>query len=376
MHADVRQGQCKLDLVVPGLLESLRDAEASGGQGHEFAALKTLLARANVEAFGTSALEATLFALFGWQGAPHKDLPVAAVTRVVDAGTPEEGWWLRADPVHLRADQDRVLLFDHRVLGIQPEEAEILCTALNSYYEAQAWRFEALHPARWYVRLPRALALRTHALAAVVGCDIHAYLPEGPDGRRWRMILNEIQMLLHANPINTAREEQNEPTINGVWLWGGGALPKTLTAPFTQVLSDEPLALGLARLAGIPSQPLPETAAQWVEWSNSGGEFLARSALAGGTPAGSAPAENHLVVVTAGLGLGSRYDHASTATERLRSLEARWMAPLHSALKRGDLDELCLYPGSGERFRITPASLRRFWRRWRKKLFENLLRLA
>jgi hypothetical protein len=35
------------------------------------------------------------------------DLPVAAVTALVDGGEPDGGWWLRADPVHLRPDLQR-----------------------------------------------------------------------------------------------------------------------------------------------------------------------------------------------------------------------------------------------------------------------------
>ena len=40
----------------------------------------------------------------------NADVPIAAVCRLLDAKERPQGHWLRADPVHLHADRDRLVL--------------------------------------------------------------------------------------------------------------------------------------------------------------------------------------------------------------------------------------------------------------------------
>ncbi len=216
-----------LHLVIPGLLgpwSASQIAQIKHSQPTA-PALQWLLARAEIRNTltpGPSLTERgeaneTLFQLFGLPIPKDADLPVAAITRLADGGEiGEAGWWLRADPVHLRPDLHGVLLADARVLALESAEVDALVVAFNQTFAEDGLCLEAPRPDRWYLRLPTDPGLRTHALAQVIGRDIHAWMPYGTAGRRWNGLLTEIQMLFHHHPVNRAREERHQPLINSV----------------------------------------------------------------------------------------------------------------------------------------------------------------
>ena len=65
----------------------------------------------------------------------------------------EENIILRADPVYLKADQNRVFLFDGQTLAIDKEEAEEILGELNDRYSEESFYFiMGEKPWRWYLR--------------------------------------------------------------------------------------------------------------------------------------------------------------------------------------------------------------------------------
>lgn len=333
-----------LHLLIPGLL----GAWPSGRTDLKFfrpnaPALEWLLARAQVHDAPSSA-DAILFQLFGLSAVIDADLPVAAVTRLADGGAIENGWWLRADPVHLRPDQRGVFLVDARILAIEPAEAQALVAAFNQIFAADGLLLETLHPDRWYLRLSSDPGLRTYPLEAAIGRDINALLPYGPAQRRWHTLLTEVQMLFHAHPVNQVRESHRQPTLNGVWCWGGGECPHSARSPAAGLYANDPLTRGLARLAAATVAPVPEHAGAWLD-------------CAAGEP-------DSLVVLEA-----TRHDPAeddvAAWTEHVAELEYAWFAFCRRWLRTGKLTTLHLYPGNGRVYTLTGAARWRFWRRSR-----------
>jgi hypothetical protein len=111
------------------------------------------------------------------------------------------------------------------------------------------------------------------------------------------------------------------------------------------VTTDDALAAGLARMAGMRHQALPAGAQQWLE---------------------RAPREGrHLVVLDslrAALALGGADAHV----ERLAALESRWFAPLLEALRDDRIGMVTVQvPDSGHAYETVRSDLRRFWRRTR-----------
>jgi hypothetical protein len=334
-----------LRIVVPGLPGPA--VAGDSGLSPAAAATERLLVRADRVIVGAAGLEPALFSLFEIEPPPPGGaLPVAAVARAADTGAPAPGWWLRADPVHLRADRDRLLLFDQRLLAVQPEEAQALVAELNALFGADGLHFEAPVPARWYVRLTADPGLSTHPPAALIGRDIDRFMPAGQDARRWHALLTEAQMLMHASSVNREREARGNPQINSIWPWGGGELPARVAGRWSRVWAEEPVARGLAQLAGIAHAPPPPTAAHWLVQAGPG---------------------EHLLVLEHAYGPAA-YGDAPEWSDAVEALEHDWLAPLEQALRTGAVQLLCLLPGDGSEYRITRAALRRFWRRRRPLL--------
>jgi hypothetical protein len=274
-------------------------------EGARLPALELLLARGRASEADPRSYEDWLGEAFGVEPLPAGALTAAA-----------EGFWLRADPVHLRLLRDRMVLIP--VAGLQAAEAAQLAATLNRHF-AGTHEFRCPAPDCWAVRTAPA-AIDTLPTREMAGRDVDPHLPRAP----WPALLNEIQMALHEHPVNESRELP----VNSVWLWGAGELPRAASCEWRSVTATEPLALGLARIAGVGQRALHRTASAWLADMPEDGR--------------------HLVILDA-------------APE---ALEADWFAPLHEALKSGRIGLLSVQvPDAGLTFEIARSDLRRFWRR-------------
>lgn len=272
---------------------------------------------------------------------------IASLALLADGGAPNASYWLRADPVHLQAQRDQLVLVDGSMLAISADEASTLTESLNQHFAQDKLHFIAPHPTRWYIALDTPAELITQPLPAVAGKGINACLPSGAEGLRWNQIVTEIQMLLHTHPINQAREEQGQPPINSVWFWGGGVYPAQALRPALkeQLWADDALARGLALAANQSPQALPlnfdafmahakMTGAHCVLWDE-----LRRAAWYG--------------------------DHEAWRT-KLTSLEADWIKPLCYALRRGIISEVTLHAISEQGCLAVTTKRAGRWRFWRR----------
>jgi hypothetical protein len=232
---------------------------------------------------------------------------------------------------------DRLLLADARALDIDPGEAEKLARLIERHFVDEGWHLEIAAPHRWYLRLPPPTGLSTSPLHEVVGRNVLPFLPRGVDASRWRGLLNEVQMLLHHADVNQRRRAAGRPEINGLWLWGGGRLPKLSHGIVQRVFSDHPLAAGLARLAGVRVDPLPQNG----ERLDGNGENVVF--------------EEELLYPVVDV------DAQSWCEGLVRLMPL--LETLVDAVRRRGMDELVLYPCNGHCYRVTRSGLRRFWRR-------------
>jgi hypothetical protein len=312
-----------VELAVPGLFAAAAEARLP--------ALELLLARGRKKAGEARRLEGWLAEAFGLDG----PLPAGALT----ASQPGEALWARADPVHLRLMRDRLILVPPPALAVAAEEAAALCGALERHFAGLG--FEAVEPSRWCVRLAGPLAeLPAGSPIDSAGSEVGLAMPAAA-----QRLLNEAQMLLHAHPVNDAREARGEPAVNSLWLWGSGRAPKMGEPAWTSVGADDPLVLGLARAAGARHARLPPSAQAWLERAPEDGR--------------------HLLVLDA-LRAPVAFAQQAEARAALEALERDWFAPLLAALRAGRIGMVtvhvpeCPGPSAVETIR---ADLRRFWRR-------------
>jgi len=328
--------QYRLDIILTGVCPPSGQAEL------RVPGLELLLARGQTAASEPTAVEALAFGALGaeFEGG---DLPVAAVTRLYDMGVADNEWWIRADPVHLVTRRDGLILVPGDLVDLELNEAQALCEELARNYAAEGWLLRAPHPWRWYLRPPQVPDIQTTPLSLVAGRDIHACLPTGPEGRAWHTLLNEMQILLHSSQINAERERRGALAINSLWFWGGGRLPAVKGAGVDAVWSDEVVALALARLMGVPHNPLPAGYGAWKSLARPG----------------------HHLIVFDGLRKAIQRDAEAGWGIGLAELETAWFGPLVAAMRAGEVSELTLLTDHGLTCQTTGWQLRRWWRRRR-----------
>lgn len=192
--------------------------------------------------------------------------PIAALSRQADAGDATGAAWLRADPAYLRPDINGVRLMAHgSALAVDEDDVAALLPALAPVFGDAGFVLDAPVPSRWYLRLPAATPLPAFPdPGEALGSDLLEHLQDdGAAGRRWRMLANESQIVLHNHPWNARRAGAGRVPVNALWFWGGGTLPDA-PAPGTgtlAVFTDDPTAHALAAHAGaadaLPRQYAP-----------------------------------------------------------------------------------------------------------------------
>lgn len=244
-----------LELVVPGLISSLQALHAR--EQAQVPALMMLQARSQGEPTEAESVEDLVCRRHGL--AKQADWPLAALTYEFDGGRAGSDYWLRADPVHVEVQRDKLMLTDK--LDIADDEAHALCHALAAHFGDQLAPL-AMHPSRWYLRVPADPAITTTPLSHARGRAIESLLPHGPGAPGWHKLLNEAQMLLFDHPVNQAREKRHAKPINSLWLWGGGTLPPApVWAPrHGDFYGSDFTSRAIAKFANAAVHPLPQ---QW-----------------------------------------------------------------------------------------------------------------
>lgn len=310
-------------------------------------ALGNLLAKCSRTDDESEGMEPWLCRAFGVT--KQLDWPVAPITLLSDgedrikAG---DDYWIRADPVHLRIERDQIVVADSRVFPISPEEACQLTSLLTQHFSSYGldMAFLPLRPDRWYLRLVKTLPTQTHLLSDVIDLGIAEQLPYGSNNTVWRGFFNEVQMVLHEHPVNQSREERGEPSINAIWFWGGGIMPRSLISPYSHVWSNDILAACLARASGAGQGSLPTNATTWCQSIRSG---------------------NHLVVLDSLHGK-AQYRDPYGWRESLKQLDHNWLGPLWKMLRQGKVDQVTLTSlehKKARNFIVRRSDLRKFWRR-------------
>ncbi|MEM9057421.1 MAG: hypothetical protein AAGD86_08085 [Pseudomonadota bacterium] len=284
-------------------------------------ALRRLVARAERDTVRVR----DALAFVAWSaGVDEAALPVAALCRFGETGARDAQQWLRAEPVCLQPAQDTLHLYSAAAPADVDAEGAML-RAVAAHVADDGWELEVAAPRSWYLRAPDGLECTTTPPGRVPGGDVYAAMPGGPDGARVRSLINDVQMLIHADHAAVA------PAVNTLWPWGEGrgdrvpARPDGAVAP---AFSAHPLMQGLWRHWETPCVA-PDGAAQALA---TGPAFVAMPALPRGR-------------------LG------------LEGLERDWLAPLLDALSRARVHAVTVVLGRGLRLRLDRRALRRLWRR-------------
>ncbi len=332
-----------LVLVVPGLL-----ALAS----QDLATMRSLSELAHFA--GTPHIEprgiaAALFATLG----VDRETPVAPLALLGAGGDPRDDYVLRADPVHLVADRDRIALVQ-TIDDLSPEDANVLGQMLDRHFASDDLRFEAVRPDAWFARRSQPANIATTPPDAVRGRNVLASMPSGADGGVWKRWQNEIEMMMHDHPVNVAREARGALAVSGIWFSGGGrmadvrSLPPTIVAAPPTRLGD--LARGIAAHAAPADKKGPGSKSRFRRFEP--GPFLSGE-VDGGFEQLMAPALD-----------ANRGAMRLAVLEHAGDLDAKWLAPALQRLGTQGLHALHLIADGNGTAATWTAHAPRFWRRW------------
>jgi hypothetical protein len=165
-------------------------------------------------------------------------LPLAAHWARADGVAVGEAAWGLVSPVHWLVGTDQVSLADPQQLQLDEPASRAFFEAVRplveddvaageSTWQRPQWFFG--HASRWYLSHESLAGLRSASLDRVAGRNVDPWLVhEGATAaetralRRWRRLQAEVQMLLHAHPLNAEREARGLPVVNSFWLSGCG----------------------------------------------------------------------------------------------------------------------------------------------------------
>ena len=151
-----------------------------------------------------------------WLGA-HADVTAAQQDIAQTSATT----WLRLTPVHWAAARDHVNV--HRFYGDMMAAQDVadwqaIWRDLAPWLDELGWALFAIESeAVVYARTPD-FDYHAPSLDYAQTDILEAFLPHGNDLKRWQKLLTELQMLLHAHPVNAARAQRGARPINSLWL--------------------------------------------------------------------------------------------------------------------------------------------------------------
>ena len=291
-----------------------------------------------------------------WLG--HPGLARAPVAEVAAAALPRRPAgatrWI-ATPVELVAGLTRVHLDRRGLVHLSsPELAELTTRFEGTFGGASGLALEPLADGQLLLTTPGIAAVASSEPARCAGAVLD--VPQGPAAAALLRLRAEIEMWLHAEPLNAARRARGAPAVSGLWLWGA-----TGDVTAVEALAPEAVADGGAR---------PATAAFGTD------AYLAGLCRLTGTPRASLPADLGAalasaaaprLILVATMGGEAPAAEASGLAATAAALEGQLIGPALAALGRGTLARLTLL-ASDTRVTLTRHSGLKRWRRPRAGL--------
>jgi hypothetical protein len=277
--------------------------------------------------------------------------------------------WI-ATPVHLIAGLTSLHLDRRSILRLSRADLESLAADFNHTFGDSDLQLTPLPAGDFLMRGPATLIAATTEPARAVAGDLDASLPKGNDARPLKRLGAELEMWLHASPLNETRRRRGELPVSTLWLWGGtpssiagatptpaGGVPASTSSSNTRTggthtdsthtdsthtdlaFGNDSYLTGLWRAHGDRSRALPDRFADL-------------------------PADPHaqravfVLEVTSMLHLNPNW----TVLEVLADLDRRFVSPALAALGEGDLETIVLLANDTQ-WRVRRRDRLKLWRR-------------
>lgn len=328
--------QSHIDLIIPGLCGPLPDI--SGLHDNEaLSRFVSLISKTSKHAVSYRAYPEQLCSSMGLCFDP---IPLAEFS-LSAYGIDKQGfYWMHADPVHMMADVDHLVLYDSNSLNLTLDEADALLAELNRHFKQDGIEFVLGDAEHWFVRSERPFDVATRRLNDAVMRNVNQLMPVGKGEVFCKQLLNESQMLLYSNPVNEKRDANGLLTANSLWLWGEGSLEGSDRSNVSKCFGDDVLLKGMSNHLGIVCE-----------------DVISPEAILSGIKN-----NDKSVVVFNDLLTACSYGDVSSWLDSFDSLHERLIEPFISHALKSNLEIHC-YPCNGYRYVIDSKAKYRFWRK-------------
>lgn len=123
-------------------------------------------------------------------------------------------FWLRADPVRLEADHQRVFMRGYIEEPLEQSDIDKILNQINALLKEHNSELIYLSPKEWLLKIHQSSiqmpSITNNSPDACLHQDIRDFLPTGEGQAYWRCFFTECQMIMqpYAN--------------NSLWFWGAG----------------------------------------------------------------------------------------------------------------------------------------------------------
>jgi hypothetical protein len=247
--------------------------------------------------------------------------------------------WI-ATAVHLRAGLTRVHLDPRGLLRLPADEQATLAADFARTFGSSDYTLAPLPSGEFLLSTPGLAPVATEEPGRCAGGELAELSHAGPAAAPLRRLLSEIEMWLHAQPLNEARRLRGAAPVTALWPWGAAG---RIVRAEQRAQPELPRAFGRdAWLAGL--------------WQLQGA--ACRSPPQGLEEVLAAGARAAVLVLEVG---GDLPADEQTVAGALSRLDARFVSPALQALRRGKVDVVTVIIND-VRAQVRRGSLRRFWR--------------
>ncbi|NYT24272.1 hypothetical protein H0A73_11720 [Alcaligenaceae bacterium] len=169
-----------------------------------------------------------------------------------------EPLWL-AQLVHVAPARDGAALIPASELAITPEESALLLEAAGDFLADSGFAITPFDTTHWRVGPPPEYRPACASPALVSITSVNDWWTQDAEGRPWRRLVNELQMLWFDHPVNQAREARGLRPVNSLWLYGG-ARPSQLGTPDAAGNGEPPRVL-----RGLQGPALVQDWGSWLQ---------------------------------------------------------------------------------------------------------------
>jgi hypothetical protein len=258
--------------------------------------------------------------------------------------------WI-ATPAHLIAGLTSLHLDRRSILRLPIADLESLAKDFNHVFVDADLSLTPLSSGDFLLQGPGTLTGSTTEPARALVADLEAALPKGSNARSLKRLGAELEMWLHASPLNETRQRAGQLPVSTLWLWGGG--PRSTASAHRAPLLDPPS----NTRADVAFGTDPYLAGLWH--LRGGSQIRALPDQLNSQP--GQPDAQRTLLVTEVTPLLQKNPHCSVL-EALADLDRRFLTPALAALRQGDIESVVILANDIE-VRLRRHDRLKLWRR-------------